>query len=208
MSDATILLYGTALSGHTHRVELMLSLLDLSYRRVDAPDAVRRTPEFLALNPLGQIPVLKDGDVVLADSNAILVYLAKRYDAGGEWLPEEPTSAAAVQRWLSIAAGEVMYGPAMARMVALFGAAADPVRTAQIVGRLLSFMDAHLEAWLFLAGDAPTIADIACYSYVAHAPEGRISLESYPAVRKWLARIEALPRFKPMQRSVVPEPAS
>jgi glutathione S-transferase len=108
MSDATILLYGTALSGHTHRVELMLSLLDWPYRRVDAPDAVRRTPEFLALNPLGQIPVIKHGDVVLADSNAILVYLAKRYDAGGEWLPEEPTSAAAVQRWLSIAAGEVM----------------------------------------------------------------------------------------------------
>jgi glutathione S-transferase len=208
MPDATLLLYGTALSGHTHRVELMLSLLDLPYRRVDAPDAVRQTPEFLALNPLGQIPVLKDGDAVLADSNAILVYLAKRYDAGGEWLPEEPVAAAAIQRWLSIAAGEVMYGPAMARMVALFGTAADPVRTAQIAGRLLSFMEAHLASRRYLAGDAPTIADVACYSYVAHAPEGRISLEPYPAVRKWLARIEALPRFKPMQRSIVPDSMS
>jgi glutathione S-transferase len=101
-----------------------------------------------------------------------------------------------------------MYGPAMARRVSLFGVAADPVRTAQIAERLLSFMEAHLASRCHLAGDAPTIADVACYSYVAHAPEGRISLQPYPAVRKWLGRIETLPRFKPMQRSVVPEPAS
>lgn len=162
MSDTTILLHGTALSGHTHRVELMLSLLGLPYRRVDAPATVRRTPEFLAKNPLGQIPVIEDGDVVLADSNAILVYLAKRYDAGGSWLPEEPAPTAAVQRWLSLAAGEVMYGPAMARMMTLFGAAADPARTAEIAGRLLSFMEAHLATRRYLAGETPTIADVAC----------------------------------------------
>jgi len=207
MSDTTILLHGTALSGHTHRVELMLSLLGLPYRRVDAPADVRRTPEFLAKNPLGQIPVIEDGDVVLADSNAILVYLAKRYDAGGSWLPEEPTAAAAVQRWLSLAAGEVMYGPAMARMATLFGAAADPTITEAIAARLLSFMEAHLATRRYLAGEAPTIADVACYSYVAHAPEGRISLEPYPAIRGWLGRIEALPRFKPMPRSAIPEVA-
>jgi len=207
MSDTTILLHGTALSGHTHRVELMLSLLGLPYRRVDAPATVRRTPEFLAMNPLGQIPVIEDGEVVLADSNAILVYLAKRYDAGGSWLPEEPAPAAAVQRWLSLAAGEVMYGPAMARMATLFGAPADPARTAEIAARLLSFMEAHLATRRYLAGEAPTIADVACYSYVAHAPEGRISLEPYPAIRGWLRRIEALPRFKPMPRSAIPDTA-
>ena len=207
MSDPTILLHGTALSGHTHRVELMLSLLGLPYRRVDAPAAVRRSPGFLALNPLGQIPVIEDGEVVLADSNAILVYLAKHYDAGGSWLPEDPASAAAVQRWLSMAAGEVMYGPAMARMATLFGSAADPASTAAIAARLLSFMEAHLATRCYLAGQAPTIADVACYSYVAHAPEGRISLEPYPTVKEWLGRIEALPRFKPMPRSAIPDAA-
>ncbi|MFC4171269.1 glutathione S-transferase [Microvirga sp. GCM10011540] len=207
MSDTTILLHGTALSGHTHRAELMLSLLSLPYRRVDAPDTVRRTPEFLAMNPLGQIPVIEDGEVVLADSNAILVYLAKRYDAGGSWLPEDPASAAAVQRWLSVAAGEVMYGPAMARMVTLFGATADPASTAAIAARLLSLMETHLATRNYLAGEAPTIADVACYSYVAHAPEGRISLEPYPAIQGWLGRVEALPRFKPMPRSAIPDAA-
>ncbi|WP_188588616.1 glutathione binding-like protein, partial [Achromobacter denitrificans] len=55
----------------------------------------------------------------------------------------------------------------------------------------------------FLAGAAPTIADVACYAYVAHAPEGNVSLDGYPAVRAWLARIESLPRFVPMAASSV-----
>ncbi|HEX8111287.1 MAG TPA: glutathione S-transferase N-terminal domain-containing protein [Kofleriaceae bacterium] len=82
MTASPLVVHGTALSGHTHRVLNFLGLLDLPHRLVDAPAAVRRTPEFLALNPLAQVPVLQDGDVVLADSNAILVYLARRYAAG------------------------------------------------------------------------------------------------------------------------------
>src|SRR5690349_4280163 len=101
-------LHGMALSGHTHRVALLLAMLGLPHRFVETPASALRSPAFLALNPLGQAPVLEDGGLVLADSNAILVYLARRYDAGGPWLPEEPVAAARVQRWLSIAAGEVM----------------------------------------------------------------------------------------------------
>ena len=105
MSDPGIILHGTELSGHTHRVELLLRMLGLPYRTQTAPAAVRGSPEFQKLNPLRQIPVLQDGDLTLADSNAILVYLAKRYAPGGQWLPEAPVAAAQVQRWLSIAAG-------------------------------------------------------------------------------------------------------
>ena len=105
MSTPEIILHGTELSGHAHRVELLLRMLGLPYRYVVAPAAVRNTPAFLTLNPLGQIPVLQDGDVTLADSNAILVYLAKRYAPDGQWLPEQPAAAARVQRWLSVAAG-------------------------------------------------------------------------------------------------------
>ena len=93
---SSLILHGTALSGHTHRVELFLNLLQLPYRRIDAPAPVRRSAEFLGLNPLGQIPVLQDGELALTDSNAILVYLAKRYAPGGAWLPEVPVGAAAV----------------------------------------------------------------------------------------------------------------
>jgi glutathione S-transferase len=206
-SPATITLHGTPLSGHTHRVELLLLMLGLPYRFVEAPAAVRRSPEFRALNPLQQIPVLEDGDQVLADSNAILVYLAKRYDAGGRWLPEEPLTAARVQRWLSIAAGEVMYGPATARMALQWGMSGDPVRAREIAERLLSFTNEHLRDRAFLAAEHATIADLACYSYIAHAPEGGIPLDPYPAVLAWLRRIEALPQFKPMPRSPLPAAA-
>ncbi|WP_310539143.1 glutathione S-transferase [Phenylobacterium sp.] len=191
-------LYGIPLSGHSHRVELFLHLLRLDYEYIEAQKDFRDSPAYRALNPLGQIPVLKDGDLVLADSNAILVYLAKRYDAGDSWLPQDPVAAARVQRWLSIAAGEIMHGPAAARVMTLFGAASEPARTAAmaLAGRVLTFMEAHLKDRSWLAAEAPTLADVACYTYVAHAPEGGVTLSPYPALRAWLARVEALPRFK------------
>src|SRR2546421_683393 len=120
-----ITLYGAELSGHTHRVALLLEMLDISYRFQSAPADVRRSVEFLRLNPLGQIPVLLDGSLVIADSNSILVYLAMTYAAGSGWLPTDPIGASNVQRWLSIAAGELMYGPANARAAALWNAPCD-----------------------------------------------------------------------------------
>src|ERR1700684_2310208 len=97
MSTAEIILHGTELSGHSHRVELLLRMLGLPYRFSAAYAEVRRAPWFRQLNPLGQIPVLQDGDLTLADSNAILVYLAKRYGPETQWLPEQPDAAARVQ---------------------------------------------------------------------------------------------------------------
>lgn len=199
-----IKLYRFSLSGHSHRIELFLSLLDLPFERVDVDLAggAHKQPEFLRLNAFGQVPVIQDGDVTLADSNAILVYLAGKY--GGEgWLPRDPLGAAQVQRWLSVAAGLVAFGPAAARLVTVFKA---PFNPAEVIGRantLFKVMEQRLKDSPFLAGDAPTIADVANYTYVAHAPEGNVSLAPYPHLRAWLARIEALPRFVPMQRTAV-----
>jgi glutathione S-transferase len=204
MSEPQITLHGTRLSGHTHRVVLMLSMLELPCRFVDAPNEVRRTPEFQRLNPLAQVPVLQDGALVLADSNAILVYLAKRYAPGSHWLPEEPVAASQVQRWLSIGAGEVKHGPALARAIAVWRDEGDPIRATAIAGRLFRFMESHLAGRSWLATEEPTIADLSCYPYVAHSPEGGISLEAYPTIRAWLSRLEALPRFQPMPRSPLP----
>lgn len=191
--------YGTALSGHCHRVELLLHMLQLPYERIDAPAPVRQSAEFLALSPLGQIPVLRDGDLVLTDSNAILVYLAKRYAPGSGWLPEDAVGAAQVQRWLSLAAGEIAFGPAKARVKARWGDTGMPAELMRkLADKVLGFMDATLARQDFLAGAAPTIADLACYSYIAHAPEGGIALEPWPSVRGWIARVQALPRFVAM----------
>ncbi|AMJ60839.1 glutathione S-transferase [Bosea sp. PAMC 26642] len=198
MTAPQIVLHGTPRSGHAHRVELLLLALGLPHQLQAAPVAVRRTDAFRALNALQEVPVLVDGDLILADSNAILVYLAKRYGEGTNWLPEEPVAAARVQRWLSSAAGEVMHGPATARLIVQFGIDDDIERAGRIAAKLLAFMDEHLATRVFLAADHPTIADLACYSYVAHAPEGGVPLAPYAHLRAWIARIEALPFFKAM----------
>jgi glutathione S-transferase len=201
-SRRPIRLYRHPVSGHAHRVELMLSLLGLPAEPVDVDlfGGANRTPEFQAKNPFGQVPVIEDGDATVADSNAILVYLATRYDPAGKWLPRDPVGAARVQRWLSVAAGELAYGPASARLVTKFGAKLDHDRTKAIAKRLYTVMDRHLATAPFLAGDAPTIADVAMYSYTAIAPEGDVPLDAYANVRAWLARVEALPGFLPMPR--------
>ena len=124
-------------------------------------------------------------------------------NADAQWLPREPARAAAVQRWLSVAAGLVAFGPAAARAIKLFD---GPFNADEVIGRangLFAVMEKELQKSTFLAGDAPTIADIANYSYIAQAPEGKVSLAPYPHLRNWLARIEGLPRFVPMPRSAV-----
>ena len=198
-----ICLYTHPLSGHAHRAALMLSLLRLPFERieVDLMKGAQRAPDFLARNPFGQVPVIEDGEVTLADSNAILTYLALRYDRDGTWLPRDPVAAARVQQWLSIAAGPLAAGPGAARLVALFGAKLDHERCKTIAQQLYTVVDAHLAARRFLVGAGPTIADVALYSYTALAPEGGVALDGYPNVRAWLARIEALPGFLTMQRA-------
>ncbi|GGF35432.1 glutathione S-transferase [Aliidongia dinghuensis] len=197
-----ITLYGFPLSGHAHRVALFLSLLGLPHEQitVDLPNRAQKQPAFLALNPFGQVPVIDDDGTIVADSNAILVYLATRYGDEG-WLPRDPVRFAEVQRWLSVAAGQITAGPCAARLVTVFGAPLDHERARTIAHDLFAIMNAHLEGRAFLVGDRPTIADVAGYSYIAHAPEGGVSLEPYPHIRAWLARIADLPGFVVMPAS-------
>jgi len=199
-----IKLYNFPRSGHAHRVELMLSLLGLSFELifVDLAKGEHKQADFLALNSFGQVPVIDDQGVVLADSNAILVYLAQKYGQG-RWLPSDPVGAARVQRWLSVAAGPIAFGPAVARLITVFGAQRNAEEAIDRSHALLKVVEQELTAGPYLAGSEPTIADIAGYSYIAHAPEGNVSLADYPQVRAWLARIEALPGFVGMPRTAV-----
>ena len=197
----TIQLYRHELSGHAHRVETFLSLLQKDYElvNVDLMAGEQRSDAFLKLNPFGQVPVIVDGEVTLSDSTAILVYPARKY--GPEWLPTDALGQARVQRWLSVASGEVAAGPGAARLVKLFGAPLDHPAAVAKAHKLLGQLDSHLSQGGFLAAEQPTIADLAVYTYVAHAPEGGVSLQDYPNVRGWISRLEALPNFVRMKQS-------
>ncbi|URI06383.1 glutathione S-transferase [Aquincola tertiaricarbonis] len=202
---APITLYRYALSGHAHRAQLALSLLDLPHVLVDVDlkQGEHKQPAFLRLNPFGQVPVIDDAGTVVHDSNAILVYLATRHDPARRWLPTAPEAQAAVQVWLSAAAGPIAFGPAAARLVTVFGAKLDADGAIARAHQLLRVMEPLLASRSFLVGEGPTIADIAGYSYISAAPEGNVDLAPYPAVRAWLQRIEALPGFVPFPKTAV-----
>ena len=197
-------LYYHPLSGHAHRARLFLSLLGIDHELVfvDLSKGEHKQTGFLKLNPFGQVPVLDDDGTIVCDSNAILVYLAKK--AGrSDWLPEEARGAAEVQRWLSVAAGQIAHGPAQARLINVFKA---PYRAEEVIPRshaILALIDAALDGRRWIASEAPTIADVALYSYVARAPEGDVDLADYSNIRAWLSRVEALPGFVDFQKTPV-----
>lgn len=195
-------LYHLPLSGHSHRAHLFLSLLGVPHEvvLVDFAGGEHKSPAFLRLNPFGQIPVLDDDGTIVPDSNAILVYLAKKFRRD-DWLPEDPLGAARVQRWLSVAAGQIAFGPAAARLVTRFGASFNPEEVIARAHAILKLIDAELAHRDWLAADRATIADVALYSYIVAAPEGGVDILPYANVIAWLRRIEALPGFAPFCRS-------
>ena len=199
-----IKLYRHALSGHSHRVELFLSLLNLNYELVDVDllNGEQKSGKFLKLNPFGQVPVIDDDGVIISDSNGILVYLASKY-GNGEWLPSDPQLLAEVQRWLSVAAGPIAFGPAAARLITVFGADFNATEVIARAHDLLKQMDSELNGRQFLLYGPATIADVAAYAYIAHAPEGNVSLQAYANVRAWIGRIEALPGFVAMEATKI-----
>jgi glutathione S-transferase len=189
-------LYEFALSGNCHKIRLMLSLLGLDYRSVivNGSERQQKSVDFLSMNPFGQVPVLTDDDVIVRDSQAILVYLARKY-GNEQWLPNEAAALAEVVAWLSNAANEVSMGPNRLRLHYKFGRAINSEESRQTAINLLNILQGRLEKYEWLATDHLTIADIAIYPYIALAPEGRLDLESYPAVTGWVSRIQALPGY-------------
>jgi glutathione S-transferase len=192
-------LYDLELSGNCYKVRLLAALagIPLDIQPVDFLGGEHKRPPLTHLNPWGEIPVLVDGEVVLRDSHAILVYLAGRY-AGEAWLPKDPVGLAEVAQWLSTSANEVQNGPGAARVVDKFGYPLDKAVTLARAARVLPLIDSHLDGHDWLALGRPTIADCAVFPYVALAPEGGISLEPYAHIQAWIGRIKALPRFIPM----------
>ena len=154
-------IYDFELSGHAHRARLLASLLNLNVEliAVDLANRAHKQPDYLAKNPFGQVPVLEDGNRVVADSNAILVYLATQYDQDRSWYPDTPELMAQIQVWLSKAANELAHGPAAARLVTVFGAPLDHGSTLDKASALLSIMEQHLTGRNWLVGENRTIAE-------------------------------------------------
>jgi glutathione S-transferase len=195
-----IKLYGDEISGNSYKVRLMLSLLNLEYEwiPIDLVKGEQKSPEYLAMNPFGQVPMLVDEETKLADAQAILVYLARHY-GGEQWLPLEAVPLSQVIRWLSTTAGEVRQGPENARLYYLFGAGTkiNIERATQKAEFILTQLDQHLSTRTWLEFERPTIADIAVFPYVAMAREGKINLDAYTHVLNWIERVKQLPGYLP-----------
>lgn len=195
-----IKLYGHELSGNSYKAKLLLSLLGLEYEwvRVDLMAGAHKQPDFLALNPFGQVPLLIDGDTILADAQAILVYLARQY--GDEsWLPLAAEPLSRVIRWLSTTAGEIRQGPESARLYHLFKATSINLEQANQKSEfILTQLNQHLAEREWLELGHPTIADVAVFPYVVLAPDGKLDLSQYPHILAWIDRVKHLPGFAGM----------
>lgn len=196
-------LYDWPRSGHAHRVRLFLSLIGAPYEtvHVDMQKGEHKDPEYLKLSPLGQVPTLVDGDFVITDSTAALVYLAIKY--GDErWLPRDAEGAARIQRWLSTASGELYRGPVSARAGRQWGRPIDLDYADSQCKRLFEWMQQELNDRTWLAAEHATIADIAMYSYIRLVDEADIDLAPYPAIVRWLDDVEKLDGFVPVARAI------
>lgn len=194
-------LYDYVLSPSCYKVRLMAALtgVTLDIRPVDFhPGAEHRGPELLALNPAGSIPILEDGDLVLTESSAMLVYLAAT--AAPQWLGNDAAGqAATVQQWLSFSHRlTASLGAARLHEMLLRPGNIDALRaqgTAALRELEAGLVEQRIRGQRFLAWDRPTVADIACFPYVALAPDGGVSLDPYPAIRLWSRAIRAIDGF-------------
>jgi glutathione S-transferase len=203
-AQMNLTLYSSQGSGNSYKVELLLRLLRQPYqtRPVDLRRNEQLGIEFLARNRFGQVPVLVDGDIVLTDSHAIMLYLAGQYGdpVQHDWAPLDPLSLALVMRWLSVSANEIQNGLAIPRAVKLLNWPFDYMQGVKLGYRTLRIMDDHLAGRKWLALEHATIADIACYPYILLGPEGGVDTRPFGNVLDWCRRVEALPHFWPMPR--------
>ena len=204
MTDFT--LYNYVLSGNCYKIRLMAALLGVSYqtRAVNFyPGFEHKSEEMLALNPAGTLPVLTAGDVVLTETNAMLAWLALNHDPTGNWFPAaDPVLGPEIQNWLAFSS-RLTNSAGLARLHAILQWPVDPDAVGKSALKDLRELELYLtdrvlEGRTWLVGEHPTIADIACFPYVALSPDAGLEHDGHPAIRNWLYAVRSLPGFVTM----------
>ena len=199
-------LYTMRRSGNAYKARLMLGLLGLPYETltVNLVKKEQMQPAYLAINPLHTVPVLDDDGLIIRDSAAILVYLASKYDPARTWYPADAKGMAEVQQWLAFASGDIGNTIVPARILGL-GMREGNLAEAQAKASVsFAHIDASLKGRQWLAGSHPTVADVACYSYVALVEQTGFALTAFPEMAAWCRRIEALKGYV----ALPPKPAA
>jgi glutathione S-transferase len=197
-----IRLYTTLQSINGYKVRLFLSILGQPWEHVDVDmyGGEHKREPYLRLNIFGQMPAITDGEFTIADSHACLVYLARKYDKSGRWLPTDAEGEAKVAEWLSKSANEVTHGPWMKR-AKIRRPEAIKVPDDEIDRRcdhILGIMDKHLAQRHWLALGHPTIADLSCYAPISMLDVSGYDTSRWSSVRTWMTRITQLPNFIPI----------
>ncbi len=194
--DLSYVLYGHPRSGNAYKTALMLALTGTPYEfeAVDLMGGGNLEPYYLAINPLGKVPVLRHGELVLRQSHDTLRYLAEQT---GKFGPDDWTEEARIGDWIGFSVDFLGYGLARLRFELLFGAGPGPVfdyfkKTAD---RGLGIIEPHLAANEWLACDRPTIADIAVFPVMSYLADAGYDVAEFPAVAAWQQRFQALPGF-------------
>jgi glutathione S-transferase len=203
MPDIT--LYNYELDDSCYRVRLLLSMLGLDYQTfaVDmVPGHEEKTPAMRVLNPLGALPILRDGELVLYGTEAILAYLAKAYDPAGTWLPEAVPAFAGVMQWLNFSAS-VLAVAVQARKVWLFGLPGDEAALRSASRDAFRIMDDHMtlrqiDGATWFVGDSATLADLTLFAIFALSRDFGIDHDEFPALRTWIRRFRTIKGFKTM----------
>ncbi len=199
-----IKLYDYELSGNCYKLRMLMSMLDVDYQTVPIdfyPGREHKSDWFVRINPLGQLPVLDDDGLVLRDAQAILVYLAAKYDRSGKWYPTDDAALLGqIGQWMSFADGITSTASAARLHDGLFydfdidACRAGAHRLFRILDEHLWFAERQGHRWICPA-DHPTVADLACFPYIALSEEGGISRQDYPAIRRWMDRVKRIPGF-------------
>ena len=198
-------LYNYDLDENCYKVRLALSMLQVGHETVAVnafPGKEQETPPFLAMNPMGTLPILRDGDLTLFGAEAILAHLARAHDGSGRWLPVDGAGFARVMQWLVFAAGDLSVAT-RARAHALFGTPGDEAVLRAGARRAIGAMEDAMTVNGFagqdwFAGPAPTVADVALFPAFALSRDFGIDHDAYPALRKWARRFRAIPGFLTM----------
>jgi glutathione S-transferase len=192
--------YDAPISGNTYKVRLLLKQLAIPHEvvRLDIAGGAVRTPEYRKVNPFGRVPYIADGGFGLAESNAILLYLAR----GTRLLPADPQQTALVQQWMFFEQNQVELGIGIPRVWKKFGMEQPEALWEHYKGRAvasLKVLERHLAARKWFVGEAYSVADLALFAYTHLAPDAGHDLGQFPAVSAWLQRVREQPGWFAME---------